>query len=131
MIRRPFLPAKLEQDILCYFSTRSSKIVWHAEKFLHNILPNLRWGHRVYRVPESPGRSSEIAPPPRPPQASMSLPPRIQVGGGGYTRSLVEGGGGGANSYEGTDTMVLCIVYTGTNPFSLNGDIENYYIFQY
>jgi hypothetical protein len=59
--------------------------------------------HRVYRVPEF--LASRLNWLPLLPSVS---PPRIQVGG---THSLGGKRLGGANSDEGTDTMILCILF--------------------
>jgi hypothetical protein len=48
--------------------------------------------HPVNRVPEYPGRSSELPPPPK--QASECVSPRIQEGGGGHKLVFGKGGWG-------------------------------------
>ncbi len=121
MICRRFLLAKLELDVLCYFSTRSPKICLACRKTY--IIPyRIFNGGTKYTECQSPGRSSEMAPPPRPPQASVS-PPRIR----GVTHTRLWDGGRGSqfirrDRHYGT-------LYT--NPFSLKEGVENHYIFQY
>ncbi len=62
--------------------------------------------HRVYRLSV---QSSELdPPPPPPPQASVSPP---HLGPGGRATLACGVGGGGPNSDEGTDTLVL-FLYT-------------------
>jgi hypothetical protein len=53
MICRRFLLAKLEKEILCYFSTRCSKIDWHAEKILTYLTEFVRGAQSIQsaRVP--------------------------------------------------------------------------------
>ncbi len=94
--------------------------------------------HRIYRVPESPGRSSDLVPPPALANVSHQDP------SGGDTHSLVGRGWGGANSDKGTDIPLAYVAWAGrynnliparflapkecltistlyTNPFSLLG----------
>ncbi len=64
-------------------------------------------GRRLMNVDRVPGflyiYSSELAPPPPHPQASVVLLP-FRYGGGGGAHTLAGEGGGGAHCYEGTDT---------------------------
>jgi hypothetical protein len=53
------------------------------------------------------GRSCELGPP-TPLHRSEGVSPQDQSGGGGHI--LAKEGGGGANSDEGTETLVLCIL---------------------
>jgi hypothetical protein len=73
----------------------------------YNIFINSN--HRVYRVPEYPGQSSELAPP-TPSTASECVPPGSKWGGG-HTLACGKGAGELILVWYG---MVFCI-----NPFSL------------
>jgi hypothetical protein len=69
--------------------------------------------HKEYRVPqqpESPSRSSELAPNPHPLHRQRVRPPQDPSGGGGPARACGKGVGG-ANSHEKKDTRVLCMPY--------------------
>jgi hypothetical protein len=77
----------------------------NLDKKCSSRIPSQDQNHRIYRVPGFlSSRPNWLLPPPHQP-TSGTPPPLVPRGGGAH--SLAEEGAEGANSVEGTDTLVL------------------------
>ncbi len=127
---RPSCTIDRSRSFISFFKNIIHVVLWALfEMALQKTVPSLAL-FRTYRPalcsieePQSQslqsanvsGRSSELAPPPPPLQASVS-PPRIQGGGRGTHSRAGKGVGGGGGQFRRRErhSGILC-----TNPFSL------------